>query len=220
MAIGETVIADISYGERFRELKANADRDAAKVIPIIREMQRAGVTSLTQIADALNARGISTPRGTKWRENTVANVLGRDVRRDERETRVLSFVPPENGPPWVAEFLELLRGGWDPQAACDHVRRKRVTVNGTFARLGLPSPFDYAQAVRHARFAALADAGYSDIDIAEKCGCKVITVWEWRVLREGRGEKVEPKSLEEKKKKAFSIRLKTGKTREKQLNLL
>ena len=44
-------------------LKALADRHAANVLPIIREIQRAGAASLHQIADALNARGISTPRG-------------------------------------------------------------------------------------------------------------------------------------------------------------
>jgi hypothetical protein len=33
-------------------------------------------------------------------------------------------------------------------------------------------------------------AGYADKDIAEKFGCAVQTVWEWRVMREGRGHKV------------------------------
>jgi DNA invertase Pin-like site-specific DNA recombinase len=59
-------------------LKALADRHAANVLPIIREIQRAaGATSLHQIADALNARGISTPRGRRWYAKSVSNVLAR-----------------------------------------------------------------------------------------------------------------------------------------------
>jgi DNA invertase Pin-like site-specific DNA recombinase len=47
-------------------LKAMADQHAANVLPIIREIQRSGTTSLHQIADALNARGVSTRRGGRW----------------------------------------------------------------------------------------------------------------------------------------------------------
>lgn len=36
------------------------------VLPVIREIRRAGGVSLHQIADALNARGITTPRGGQW----------------------------------------------------------------------------------------------------------------------------------------------------------
>jgi DNA invertase Pin-like site-specific DNA recombinase len=39
---------------------ANADRHAANVLPLIREIQRAGARSLRAIADALNARGVPT----------------------------------------------------------------------------------------------------------------------------------------------------------------
>jgi DNA invertase Pin-like site-specific DNA recombinase len=58
-------------------IKAIADRHAANVLPVIREIQRAGGTSLHQIADALNARGISTPRGGRWYAKSVSNVLAR-----------------------------------------------------------------------------------------------------------------------------------------------
>jgi DNA invertase Pin-like site-specific DNA recombinase len=60
-------------------IKALADRYAANVLPIIREIQRTGATSLHQIADALNARGISTPRGGRWYAKSVSNVLARPV---------------------------------------------------------------------------------------------------------------------------------------------
>src|SRR5947199_65200 len=42
--------------------KAAADRFAAEVAPIIAEAQAAGATTLQAIADALNARGVSTPQ--------------------------------------------------------------------------------------------------------------------------------------------------------------
>jgi len=58
-------------------IKALADQHAANVVPIIREIRRAGATSLHQIADALNARGITTPRGGQWYASSVRNVLER-----------------------------------------------------------------------------------------------------------------------------------------------
>jgi DNA invertase Pin-like site-specific DNA recombinase len=58
-------------------IKALADRHAANVLPIVREIQRAGAKSLHQIAAALNARGISTPRGGRWYAKSVSNVLAR-----------------------------------------------------------------------------------------------------------------------------------------------
>jgi DNA invertase Pin-like site-specific DNA recombinase len=57
--------------------KALADAYAANVLPVIREIRRAGATSLHQIAEALNARGITTPRGGKWYAKSVSNVLAR-----------------------------------------------------------------------------------------------------------------------------------------------
>jgi hypothetical protein len=36
-----------------------------------------GATSLHQIADALNTRGVSTPRGGRWHAKSVANLLAR-----------------------------------------------------------------------------------------------------------------------------------------------
>jgi hypothetical protein len=39
-------------------VKAEADRFAANVLPIIREAQKAGARTLRELADAPNARGI------------------------------------------------------------------------------------------------------------------------------------------------------------------
>jgi DNA invertase Pin-like site-specific DNA recombinase len=58
-------------------VEANADRHAGNVLPIIREIQRAGARSLRAIAYALNARGVPTARGGRWQAMTVSNVLVR-----------------------------------------------------------------------------------------------------------------------------------------------
>jgi DNA invertase Pin-like site-specific DNA recombinase len=58
-------------------VKAEADRYAANVLPIIREAQKAGARTLREIAEALNARGIATPRGGQWYAQSVANILER-----------------------------------------------------------------------------------------------------------------------------------------------
>jgi DNA invertase Pin-like site-specific DNA recombinase len=58
-------------------LKANADKGAANVLPIIRQIQGTGATTLRAIADALNARGIATPRGGQWYAASVRAVLAR-----------------------------------------------------------------------------------------------------------------------------------------------
>jgi DNA invertase Pin-like site-specific DNA recombinase len=58
-------------------VKTEADRFAANVLPIIHEAQKAGARTLRELADALNARGITTARGGQWYAQTVANILER-----------------------------------------------------------------------------------------------------------------------------------------------
>ena len=55
--------------------RAYADHAAAILLPAIREVQAAGATSLRAIADAMNARGIRTVRGTDWTPMAVRRVL-------------------------------------------------------------------------------------------------------------------------------------------------
>ncbi len=57
--------------------RAKADQHAANILPVIRDIERAGVTTLQGIADALNARGIRTARGRRWYASTVRNLLVR-----------------------------------------------------------------------------------------------------------------------------------------------
>jgi DNA invertase Pin-like site-specific DNA recombinase len=57
--------------------KANANRFSANIIPIIREIQASGVTTLRGVARALNARGVPSARGAPWSEVAVSNILKR-----------------------------------------------------------------------------------------------------------------------------------------------
>jgi DNA invertase Pin-like site-specific DNA recombinase len=63
-------------------VKVLADRNASNVLPVVREIQRAGATSLREIANALNARGITSPRGGTWYPTSVRNLLARNQRRE------------------------------------------------------------------------------------------------------------------------------------------
>lgn len=51
-----------------------ADAFAANVLPILEAIRRSGVTTLTGIAEALNARGVRTARGGAWYPTTVRNL--------------------------------------------------------------------------------------------------------------------------------------------------
>ena len=54
-----------------------ADAFAANVLPVVRQVQTAGVSSLRAIAQAMNDRGIRTARGGDWHSSTVRNLLAR-----------------------------------------------------------------------------------------------------------------------------------------------
>jgi DNA invertase Pin-like site-specific DNA recombinase len=54
-----------------------AERHAATVLPIIREIRKAGARTLREIAAALNERGVQTARGGQWYATSVSNVLAR-----------------------------------------------------------------------------------------------------------------------------------------------
>jgi DNA invertase Pin-like site-specific DNA recombinase len=58
-------------------IRGEADRAAANVLPIISEIRDAGAKTLREIATALNARGVTTPRGGRWHATSVKNVLAR-----------------------------------------------------------------------------------------------------------------------------------------------
>lgn len=60
-------------------IKANADAYAEKVGPIVREIiRKSGASTLRDIAAALEARGVETPRGSvDWHASQVSNLLKR-----------------------------------------------------------------------------------------------------------------------------------------------
>lgn len=58
-------------------LRAGAEAFGANVLPIVRQIQVAGVTSTRDLAAALNARGIRTARAGEWHHSTVRNLLAR-----------------------------------------------------------------------------------------------------------------------------------------------
>ena len=59
--------------------RVNADRFAANTLPLIREIQASGVTSLRGVARALNARGVRSARGTPWSPVAVSNIIKRSM---------------------------------------------------------------------------------------------------------------------------------------------
>jgi hypothetical protein len=50
---------------------------AASVLPILKTVQKAGATTLAEIAEALNERGIRSASGGKWHRSAVRNLLVR-----------------------------------------------------------------------------------------------------------------------------------------------
>lgn len=60
-------------------IKAKADAYAERVGPVVRDiMRKSGATTLREIAAALTARGIETPRGnSEWHISQVSNLLKR-----------------------------------------------------------------------------------------------------------------------------------------------
>ena len=57
--------------------RSKADRFAVALLPIIDRIRDDGATTLTEIADALNAQNIRTARGRRWYPTTVKNILER-----------------------------------------------------------------------------------------------------------------------------------------------
>lgn len=52
-----------------------ARRFAENVVPIIRQVQASGITSLRGIAAVLNVRGVRTARGGRWAATQVGAIL-------------------------------------------------------------------------------------------------------------------------------------------------
>jgi DNA invertase Pin-like site-specific DNA recombinase len=68
---------EAARGDAVAAIKAEADRAAGNVLPIITEIQKSGAKTLRAIAEALNARGVATPRGGRWHAMSVRNAMSR-----------------------------------------------------------------------------------------------------------------------------------------------
>ena len=56
---------------------ALTDRHARNLEPVVAALRLEGITSLGAVANALNARGMLTPRGGRWHKSSVRNLFGR-----------------------------------------------------------------------------------------------------------------------------------------------
>jgi Recombinase len=96
----------------------------------MRQIQRSGATSLRQIAEALNARGISAPRGGQWHATSIRNVghsyagglitaLGPDYRIASEGALefLLNEVPIDV--PMGAVYCEIIKQAVGPRAATE-----------------------------------------------------------------------------------------------------
>jgi DNA invertase Pin-like site-specific DNA recombinase len=62
---------------RAKENKAAASAQAKALLPLVRELRAAGVTSVRAIAAELNRRAVPTAKGGEWHPTSVARVLAR-----------------------------------------------------------------------------------------------------------------------------------------------
>ena len=54
-----------------------AERFVASVVPQLSAIPRSGASSLAEIADALNERGVQSAKGGPWHRSAVRNLLAR-----------------------------------------------------------------------------------------------------------------------------------------------
>jgi DNA invertase Pin-like site-specific DNA recombinase len=76
VALGNPRLADVR-SRAVASVKADADRFAQNVAPIIREIQSTGIASHRGVARSLNSRGVATARGGVWTAVQVGSILRR-----------------------------------------------------------------------------------------------------------------------------------------------
>jgi Recombinase len=102
--------------------KAQAAQFAANVLPIIRDIQAAGHTSLNAIAEQLNARKVATANGGQWRHVQVRQILDRPTNGKRR--------PKVKRQPWTRRSVILMRSSCSAGILCCRHRRWNAFRHG------------------------------------------------------------------------------------------
>ncbi len=66
-----------TIGKAHAARRAAADRFAADLVPVVRDIQAAGQTTLRKIAAVMDARGVRTAQSGRWGASSVRNLLKR-----------------------------------------------------------------------------------------------------------------------------------------------
>lgn len=69
--------ADKGNGASLLAIQRKADRHAQNLAPVLDTLRAEGLSTLSQLAAELNARGMLTPRGGRWHKSSVRNLLAR-----------------------------------------------------------------------------------------------------------------------------------------------
>lgn len=89
LALAEAKIRGVKLGNPHTDIRLKAGRKgnrvqrseandfAKEILPLIDGIKASGLASLKDIAQALNARGVTTQRGGVWHPSTVSNILKR-----------------------------------------------------------------------------------------------------------------------------------------------
>lgn len=72
---GAKALRGLGNRSAVKAIKVKADKHAAEIMPVIRDIQASGAASFREIADELNAREILTARDGQWHASTVRNLM-------------------------------------------------------------------------------------------------------------------------------------------------
>lgn len=73
--LGNRINLEVAQARSRTIRTAQASRFAANLLPVIRQIQATGISTLTGVAAALNARGLKTARGSDWGATQVKRVI-------------------------------------------------------------------------------------------------------------------------------------------------
>ncbi|MCK1625396.1 recombinase family protein [Bradyrhizobium sp. 160] len=77
--LGNRTNLSVAQAKSRASRSARADQFASNTLPIILQIRAAGVSTLSGLAAALNARGLRTPRGGEWQPVQIKRILDRHL---------------------------------------------------------------------------------------------------------------------------------------------